>query len=114
MRLAPVATSLLMVIVRFAMTKSLYKPSNIYLGQYRCVALDSNDYMLVGTKGWIFKTHGDRVGCVLIDRYGNEKLTYWNLSELKRLVDKINVLRDMEQACRYANNPNLRHDNLSD
>lgn len=94
-------------------TKSLYKPSSYSIGAYRCVALDSNDRIISGRRGWIFEAGPGRLGIVQVQRGGYEKLTYCNVKDLRDVVSRIEVLRDLAQAAYYANNPNARHDDLA-
>lgn len=92
-----------------------YTSSNIMIGPYRCVAIDKDDYMVSGRYGWVFPAGKDRVGVVTLTGRGSmrtETLTYCNLRELKDHISKISVLRDPEEACYYANNPNARFETI--
>jgi hypothetical protein len=101
-------------------SKALYEPSSYSIGQYRCVAVpkddksvpdDPIDMMISGTKGWIFYANKakSRLGVVVVTRGYNENLTYCNVSDLKDVVSRIGVLRDLERGAYYANNPDARH-----
>lgn len=89
-----------------------YHPSHSWTHAYRWVQVgkDSQDKMLSGRKGWIFEAGPGRLGVVTVRRDRSENLSYCNYKEFWKQIQAISVLRDMEQACYYANTPNARHE----